>query len=461
MKVQPNPERQALASAPDTPPALLEELSQDQTLAGVLAQNPACPPELLERLSCRSRRLARLVVQNPNTPKALLFRLGVKYPKELLQNPLLLLVTLEDPGFWASASDDFLESLCAREDAPIEAICQSLAGSISTRLSRLRLLLAGHPRTPTFMLEQLAGDWDPSVRWKASKNPNTPEALRPAAQAELLYSHQMTEQTLDAKLYQQEVPPLTPPELRRLALAGPWCRYIAASHPDTPMDVLEGLLTDPDAQVVDAAVSHPSQAPETLHRLLENKGVLHAIAKNPGASSETLQNLWRSLPKPPTSYPASNITNRLALNPSTPKEILREIFGFHEEGYGFLGLGDGVLECLAQNPSCPLELLLALEEALPHLIAANPSIPKEMLSRFVSSPNASLRAAAAKNPSLCGKDIEKLSSDAAEEVRAQVATRLDLPAPIFRRLMLDPSVLVKKNILKAKERKRRSFTRGR
>ena len=186
MKRKASPEKLALIVSPECTVGMLEVFSRDPLLAEAVVQNPSWPPSILARLSFHSRGLQKLIVQNPNTPKALLLQLGEKHPKEFLQNPILWLITLEDPGFWSSAPEAFVEKILRRAEAPFEAICQALLTNLLTRHDPLLLLLARHPEAPAQALLQLAGCWQAHVRWAASKHPKLPNELVEVAQAEFL-----------------------------------------------------------------------------------------------------------------------------------------------------------------------------------------------------------------------------------------------------------------------------------
>lgn len=76
-----------------------QQLQQLQpNLIGTLeADDPACPPELLEFYSHQTT-LAPLVAANPNTPKEVMWRLAYRHPLDVLANPILPLLLLEDSG---------------------------------------------------------------------------------------------------------------------------------------------------------------------------------------------------------------------------------------------------------------------------------------------------------------------------------------------------------------------------
>ncbi len=429
---------------------MLENFAKDPTLAEAVVQNPNCPPEILERLRLYSRGMEKLVVKNPNTPKHLLLKLGERHPKEFLQNPILLLITLEEPDFWAKAPDDFVEKILARSDAPFETICQSLMTSLLNKRDGILLPLAGHPNTPQETLLQLAGCWRHHIRWKASKHPNLPRELSEVARAEFLRVD-LTDETVHSKLYHDEVPAFLSVEVLRLcARGGPWLRYVAASDQNTPGEVLEQLALDPDPQVRGVAIANPSQTPEALHRLLDTSPLHADIAKNPSASGETLCAVWAMNQQKKNPHIDHATRLFLSKNPSTPEKILRELYELKVPEY---------LQGLTQNPSCPKELLQFFEGQLDVLefLVLNPALSKESLCRLATSTDDAVRRNAAKNPSLPKDCLEKLARDPNPEVRKQVAARVDLPAELQVLLALDGNTSVQKVLLRAKERRSKSY----
>jgi hypothetical protein len=444
MKQKPPPEKTALILSPECTVAMLEVFAQDPLLIETVVQNPSCPPQVLERFSNYSRGIGRLIVQNPNTPKRLLFELGEKHPREFLQNPILLLATLEDPAFWSSAPEDFLEKILRRPDAPFDMICQSLLTNLLSHHDGLLLMIAKHPDAPEQALLQLGGCWQAHVRWKASKHPKFPKELVEVAQAELLRGA-LTDEVFQAKLYQEEVPVLTPDVLSLCARGGPWLRYVAASDRNTPREILEELAFDTEFQVFGAAAENPSQTPETLHRFSAAYHLHSATAKNPSASPETLRVLWEVAPK-------IHVTLlNLAQNPSSPEDVLRALY---QENHQYW-------QGLAQNPSCPKDLLQFFEDdsqrALFEYLALNPALSEASLSILAESLNHKTRRNAAKNPSLPKECLEALAQDPNKEVRMQVAARLDLPKELQVLLAVDKEKLVQKALFRSKERRNREM----
>ncbi|WP_036218313.1 hypothetical protein, partial [Calidithermus chliarophilus] len=68
------------------------------------AARASTPPPRLARLASHPRaEVRRAVAANPNTPTAVLLRLAVHFPEEVLHNPVLDLLLLENPNLLAEA----------------------------------------------------------------------------------------------------------------------------------------------------------------------------------------------------------------------------------------------------------------------------------------------------------------------------------------------------------------------
>jgi len=92
-----------------------------------------------------------------------------------------------------------------------------------------------------------------------------------------------------------------------------------------------------------------------------------------------------------------------------------------------------VCEAVAQNPSCPPEVLSELVSIVPDSVLANPNAAPSLLVAG-SIVNASrLREAVARNPATPAKGLRKLARDSDPEVLRAVAEHPGIPANIRRR----------------------------
>ena len=94
----------------------------------LLAQDPTTPPAQLQELGAgaNSRAIKEAVARNPNSPPALLLALAGRYWQPFLENPVLPLLLLEDPGLPHRLPLRVLRALVRREGVP-PLILQTLA----------------------------------------------------------------------------------------------------------------------------------------------------------------------------------------------------------------------------------------------------------------------------------------------------------------------------------------------
>lgn len=77
---------------------LKELVSIGTDLARRVAKNPCATPDLLRELAYHRDAIVRSrVAANPNTPTDALLKLGGEFPNEILDNPVLPLLFLENP----------------------------------------------------------------------------------------------------------------------------------------------------------------------------------------------------------------------------------------------------------------------------------------------------------------------------------------------------------------------------
>ncbi|MDI9635845.1 hypothetical protein QM565_08615 [Geitlerinema splendidum] len=163
------------------------------------ASNPNTPPEQLRELAtCEDVAIRQLIVANPNTPTEVLWELGKEFPEQLLENPVLPLLCLENLNLVNVIPIDTLICLFELETVPDYLQHGLLKASVDLRevlvensnvsVSILVLLaedpekevrreIAKKTNTPVHLLELLAQDTDVWVREAIAENPNNPSAL--------------------------------------------------------------------------------------------------------------------------------------------------------------------------------------------------------------------------------------------------------------------------------------------
>ena len=115
----------AEAASEATPTERLAELAEsaDSAVIRALARNVRTPPKALEQLSHSSDKATREgVAGNPNTPPKALQKLGAQFPVQLLANPALDMMVLENPGLFSEIPEETLTAIAKREDCAPEML---------------------------------------------------------------------------------------------------------------------------------------------------------------------------------------------------------------------------------------------------------------------------------------------------------------------------------------------------
>ncbi|MBD2312382.1 HEAT repeat domain-containing protein [Desertifilum sp. FACHB-1129] len=132
------------------------------------ASNPHTPPEQLRELAAyEDVAIRQLVVVNPNTPTEVLWELGKEFPAQLLENPLLPLLFLENPSLFVPL--DTLVNLFQLERVPCYLKQAFLRQNVE-----LQQRIAQNFNMPVSFFEWLTQSSEPLVRWAIAQNPYIP-----------------------------------------------------------------------------------------------------------------------------------------------------------------------------------------------------------------------------------------------------------------------------------------------
>ncbi len=277
----------------------LRELAKTSIeLARLVANNPSAPANLMQQLATSNDKAIRKgVVSNPNTPVDLLVKLGKYFPKQLLNNPILSLLYLENPNLLYEIPLSTLLKMLKQKKVPVfflewaaehsdinvlKAVAQHLHTSpiileklvINCNDNVICRLIAKNPITPKNVLNQLINHKDEIVRWYVCVHQNTPEsaldklvAYNPSTRiSRFIAQHSKTQRGTLEKLAEHEDIDV---------------RYYVAQHSNTPSSVLERLGLDQSWSAIRLAVAQNSNTPiETLKNLAEDSNpIIHVVAK--------------------------------------------------------------------------------------------------------------------------------------------------------------------------------------
>lgn len=252
------------------------------------------------------------VAGNPNTAPALLFELAPRFPREVVQNPALLFLLLEDPALLGKIPDGALHAILTDEQAPAAWLALALQ-----RPDRwIHTLVASSPRTPPEVLVRLAGSADAQVRIVIAHNRSTPPAVlahfartEDEAGATLLALRRAVARNPSAPIptleHLAEDPALLPHAAANPSLpsylvpilaehADAAVRAAVATRPHLPPRVVRRLAADPAPEVRRALARHATD-PALLQRLAEqDAGIQRPLADNPSAPAPLLDRLRRA-----------------------------------------------------------------------------------------------------------------------------------------------------------------------
>jgi hypothetical protein len=466
------------------------------------AQDPQTEPARLATLArSSSAEIGALVAQNPNATFDTLSTLAEKYPKQVLQNPSLLLLLLENPlgllqfsapaqralvwcedvsvpllRIYACSTDESVQNIVATcPKTPLDVL-QTLSTS---RSAYTRELVARHPSCDQDTLLRLCTDPERSVRTMALRR-----CSRFAEQLKMFSAalSQANAKYFSESLWIQETH-LPGPLIEALFQSGGELALLwVAMHPASPEPYLRDIaLKAPKApELFSALLANPSLPPSLLASLLSqllsersevgiffqpNLPTEHQQIGREWLQRESTDIEWLAA-KPIAEWAFSAIfeINRkearlgLAQNPKLPIKYFQHLF----ETFDFQ------VACeLAQNQSTPSELLARLatdwapltesqtafdftfdhmRSALQRLVAQNPKLPVELFATLASSSDVMVRKALAQNPKLPPRSLDALATDPADLVRASCASHPKLTATLCRLLAKDPEPKVRQKM---------------
>lgn len=123
------------------------------------------------------------LASDSNIPLYLLRTAACLAPKEFLQNPLVPLLLLEDPGYFQKLPLQALRALLTLPEAPAALVT---TGALHES-ANIRALAGVHPNASEDILARLAIDPDEKVREATARNPKTPPELRKAALLRMVF----------------------------------------------------------------------------------------------------------------------------------------------------------------------------------------------------------------------------------------------------------------------------------
>lgn len=217
---------------------------------------------------------------------------------------------------------------------------------------KIQILLATHPKTPKEVLKRYMQEAESAVLEAMASNPSLDHAM----------AKELLKDTKLAKLIAQNIALDT--DLFELLQEYKSDLAHNASLSDQMQDV---LVTCNDDAVDMALAQNPAVSEENLIKLYEKNDSLHVmILSNPNVSVKLLQNAFAN----------KEHLEAIAQNPNAPQEVLQELYVFGESE---------ILENLAKNTATPVDILyqLGLDSRFERYVRTNESFGKHIQTQNI------------------------------------------------------------------------------
>ena len=298
----------------------------------------------------------------------------------------------------------------------------------------VRWAVVAHPHTPPGILARLAADpedrvrakvaatwWDPPERIRRQMLTDPAAAVRNWALAEPPPADLLAGLFADPATRFKALPYVAlTPDLAEELSADPTMRPALAAHPDLPAKVRDLLVDDPDCRL--GLLTNPSTPTELRLRLYQPKD--HTIRVGlrwlrAAPLAERLTYLESPLP-----FLRLEVARGADLPPAAVERLLQD-----EDS--------GVRRVAARHDDVPGAALEALVGEYPAFrsLLDHPRFPRDAFARFAGSPVAAVRVIACHDSDLPADLVIRLATDADVDVRRAAAEHPNLPVDALSRLL--------------------------
>ena len=379
------------------------------------------PSKLQELASHPLSSVRRAVVSNPNTPTEVLFELGEEFPQELLNNPIIDLLCLEDRKVFSKLPHRTAVAILKLSSIP-EFVLEAIVN-----MNRQVLLwqVVSKPALPTAILKKLVMvggeiaqaaclrvDYISEVQ---NKNITSVKQTELCSQKILYKRHSLAMSWLRALIPAESQPDFYAAnnyyyisdrysqwqknwELQRIESDNRYAFQNKFNHKNW-----QTLLSEA------TSARESSTSIETLRQLAKhkNKRIRCALAKNPGLPKDVCRQLAQDKQK--------SVRGAIAKSLHTPPEVLKLL---SKPKYG-------VRYAVAQNPHTPIGTLIELSRnhhpIVNKRLASNPSTPDFVLRDISTRADENVKIALAKNPALPADVASTLAQSESNEIRKAIA----------------------------------------
>lgn len=294
--------------------------------ARLVANNPSTPPEELRTLANSGDAITRShVAANPNTPTEVLLTLCGEFPAQVLNNPILSLLFLENPNLFNTIPLDSLLILLQQDNVPVFF----LEWAATQPKLEIQLAVAMNAQTPKSILKKFVdSQWSKiaeAARLHVNLAGEIPEGWDEEARAAIQSIDIIhTDWVYLEKLAKVGLIPeiVIKPLLRNLPqheLYGLKVLKAAAASAHTVPSILEQLTRYHDWEIRSAVACNLRTPANILTQLASDRDwlVREAVAYNPRTSTSILAQLandsdWL-------------VRNAVTCNPSTPIQLREQL----------------------------------------------------------------------------------------------------------------------------------------
>lgn len=381
--------------------------------ARLLAKNPCATPKMLGKLSKSSDATTRFyVATNPNAPIEVLRKLAREFPLQVLSNPVLPLLFLENPHIVDEIS------------LPLTTLSRIVMDAQTSREILGMLVQSKHRKVEEAARLHVNWAGEMTAGWQETAY----QAIKTAVFEEQAQLKELEKIGLLPEFF---IKNLLSDILEKLALDSRWhIRVIVAENRNVSDKLLEKLAFDEEAWVRRGVAENPNVPANLLEKLALDRDawVRRAVAENPNVPVSLLEKLALD--------PDISVRRAVAENAIAPANLLEQ-----------LALDESILVqiAVAWNPNTPASLLEQLEKNLDaeKYLAVFPHTPERVLEELAKYGNFIARRNIAKHTLTPVNVLEELAKDIDELSRQNVALNPNTPIAVLESLLDDKEMSVR------------------
>jgi GTPase SAR1 family protein len=361
----------------DSKKLILDSIKENRSKLNSAAKFPDTPKEILTELANEPKfdpATLQAIAGNSNTPLDVLEKLVNTEDQDIS--------VLEEVAWNSEISEKIIELLKSKK---------AYDRSVSIRQG-----IASNSKTPPSILNELLSEKNPDINQRLAQNPN----IAPNKDQTSDRDWSMVDELLKCRhpdVFKHLVENYSVPDdkLKSHLAESPflYARKIASSSRASREMLFETKKLSSDNPEVLALLAANRNSNNSLLKDLIGEGVRIAqrIAQNPSSSEETLRDLFEKYNNTPA------ILRALARHEKTPKDILAKIFQEHSD--------EETLREIVENPSIDLEVLKTIYEnsgkdsyILRQKLAGHPKLPYTILKCLAGDDSYEVKETVMRNP---------------------------------------------------------------